>query len=68
MKDKICNELKGTLNTKPFFDVVGGCGVDTSNGKSNCMDIAGIWFNYCPFCGKKIERKYDNGVWTWWEE
>ncbi len=67
MKEKICEELKKAIKVKPFYDVVGGCGVDTSNGESPCMDAAGIWFKYCPFCGKKLYREYKNQKWTWGE-
>lgn len=65
----ICNELKNTIAQKPFFDAVGGCGVDLSNEDSQCMSTNGIWFNYCTFCGKKIIRKWvENSKWIWFEE
>lgn len=65
----MCKELKEVLNQKPFFDCVGGCGVDLSNGESQCMSSNGVWFKYCPFCGKKIiSRKTKNGSWEWFEE
>ena len=52
-----------------FFDVSGGCGIDTSLGKSNCMDSAGIWFKFCPFCGGKIHAEFKNkSYWEWWVE
>ena len=67
---KICDELSDVLKNPPFFDVVGGCGVDTSGGESPCMASAGVWFKYCPFCGRKIASKYleDEGSWEWHEE
>lgn len=66
---KICEELRAAIKKPPFFDVVGGCGVDTSGGESSCMAGSGVWFKYCPFCGRKITRtKTDNGSWTWQEE
>ncbi len=66
---KICKELKKALNNKPFFNVVGGCGVDTSNGESNCMSKSGIWFKFCPFCGSEIvQERTKDGSWTWYEK
>ncbi len=66
--EKKCKELKITLKKWPFFDVVGGCGVDLSGGDSNCMDKSGVWFNYCPFCGKKILSEYKKRKWNWYEQ
>lgn len=63
----MCKELDEALLKEPFFNCVGGCGVDTSNGNSNCMNAEGIWFKYCPFCGKKIISKFKNGSWNWKE-
>ena len=70
MKLIICEELEKALKQKPFFNCVGGCGVDTSNGENNCMASSGIWFKYCPFCGKKIisMRNVKTGSWIWYEE
>ena len=63
-----CKELAEALEQKPFFDVSGGCGVDLSEGLSNCMDASGVWFKFCPFCGKKIRRKRtQEGTWEWSE-
>ena len=71
MKGKICNELTLALvdNSTILFNVVGGCGIDTSLGKGQCMHNSGIWFKYCPFCGKKIlsSYTYETG-WKWWED
>jgi len=64
---KVCKELKEILKTAPFFNVSGGCGIDKSGGKSHCMDRSGIWFRFCPFCGKKIESWYDGTRWQWKE-
>ena len=65
----MCEELKEALKRKPFFDCVGGCGVDLSNGTSNCMGTDGAWFKYCPFCGKKIVATHTDGMsWEWHEE
>ena len=66
-----CWKLRDTLNdNKPlFFDVTGGCGIDTSLGKSNCMDSVGIWFKHCPFCGQEIHSRYNNEKMRWeWQE
>ena len=70
MRTKICKELKQALKNPIFFDCVGGCGIDMSKGKSNCMDKNGLWFKFCPFCGKKIVSEYSKklATWTWWEE
>lgn len=66
----ICSYLIEFLdeNEPITFNVVGGCGIDKSLGKESCMDSFGVWFKFCPFCGKKIVRKYENGKWDWWEE
>ena len=65
-----CDKLRSFLDdNKPIsFDIVGGCGIDTSLGKISCMGAAGFWFKYCPFCGKKIVSKFENLQWSWWEE
>ena len=34
---KICDELRDVLKRPPFFDVVGGCGMDTSRGENPYM-------------------------------
>jgi hypothetical protein len=68
MNMEVCRQLQSALLIKPFFDCCGGCGVDTSNGESNCMDGYGIWFKFCPFCGKKIIRVKTEYGWTWYEE
>lgn len=69
---KACKELINFLeNTKGItFDCVGGLGIDTSLGKEECMLTYGIWFKYCPFCGKEIISEYDNtkGCWKWFEK
>lgn len=69
MRNKICKDLEKVLKVKPFFDCVGGCGIDTSNGENPCMDAAGIWFKFCPFCGKKIVGEFNQltGMWNWSE-
>ncbi len=64
----ICKELKEAIAQKPFFEVSGGCGIDMSNGESQCMADDGIWFKYCPFCGGKIIKKDADNGWNWWEE
>ena len=64
----MCEKLEEILKLKPFFDCVGGCGVDLSNGESNCMSGNGIWFRYCPFCGKEIISENINGYWSWDEK
>ena len=48
---KVCRRLSDALKHEPFFDVVGGCGVDASGGKESCMSTYGVWFYFCPFCG-----------------
>ncbi len=70
MEENICNELTEFLdNNKPItFDCVGGCGIDLSLGNEPCMADNGVWFRYCPFCGKKIVKKFSEGAWSWWEE
>jgi hypothetical protein len=65
---KICKELKTLLKYKAFFNCVGGCGFDTSKGKHPCMDMVGMWFKYCPFCGKKIISKKTVNGWIWFED
>ena len=70
-KDRVkCMHLMDFLrNFHPyFFDVSGGCGYDTSHGENSCMSAAGIWFKYCPFCGRKIKSEYNGNKWEWWEE
>jgi hypothetical protein len=66
----VCKELKSFLEEKKpiTFDCVGGCGIDTSLGTRECMNDYGVWFKFCPFCGKKIVSKFSNGFWDWWEE
>ena len=64
----VCKELNKLLKSESFFDVSGGCGVDLSKGKSNCMDKDGIWFRYCPFCGKEIVSSYNGKHWNWEEK
>jgi len=55
-----------TLHEKLFFDVPGGCGIDTSLGESNCMDRAGLWFKFCPFCGCRIIAEFKpDSHWEW---
>lgn len=70
MEENICKELVEFLNNKPItFDCVGGCGIDISLGKESCMADNGVWFKFCPFCGKKIVNKQEDGKgWSWWEE
>lgn len=68
----MCKRLEEVLKTPPFFDVVGGCGVDVSGGESHCMSSDGVWFKFCPFCGRKIEAEWEDGSgrggrWSWWE-
>lgn len=67
-REKYCKKLKQLLKGEQFFDVSGGCGVDLSEGKSNCMVKDGIWFRYCPFCGKEIVSKYNGKHWDWREK
>jgi len=62
-----CEKLTVLLQQPSFFDVSGGCGYDTSHGKNPCMDASGIWFDFCPFCGKKIFSKFTGERWEWWE-
>lgn len=62
-----CKKLQEVLKRRPFFNCLGGIGVDTSNGNSTCMDATGIWFEYCPFCGKKIVSECKDGYWNWYE-
>lgn len=67
-----CLELAGVLEREPFFDCIGGCGVDLSMGNDPCMNSSGIWFKFCPFCGKKIVRQkvMDGNTfvkWDWYE-
>ena len=65
----MCLELQRALEKTPiFFDVPGGCGIDLSLGKNPCMGATGIWFKFCPFCGKKITSKYNGDCWEWEEE
>ena len=69
----ICAELTKFLaeNKEITFNVVGGCGIDLSLGKSPCMGSQGVWFKFCPFCGKEIIKKFDEWgtlQWDWWEE
>lgn len=64
----ICDELKNALKEKPFFNVTGGCGVDMSGGESSCMDADGIFFHFCPFCGKKILNWHNGNSWQWKEK
>jgi len=71
MNDRVkCLSLMAFLcDNKPyFFDVSGGCGYDKSHGKDNCMTASGIWFKYCPFCGRQIKSKFNGNNWEWWEE
>ena len=63
----MCKELRKALKKKPFFNVGGGCGVDLSNGQSNCMNKDGVWFKHCPFCGKEIQASYNGKHWEWKE-
>ena len=63
----ICNKLKDGIKKGVIFDVSGGCGIDLSNGKSNCMAKDGLWFKFCPFCGKEIISEYKNKRWNWYE-
>jgi len=65
---KVCRRLSDALKHEPFFDVVGGCGVDASGGKESCMSTYGVWFYFCPFCGKRIVKHYSAAGWAWWEE
>jgi len=68
---KYCQELYNALNSKPqiFFNVSGGCGVDLSLGENPCMGSSGIWFKYCPFCGREIISHFNSNkvYWDWWE-
>ena len=64
---KMCLELRKAIKNKPFFNVVGGCGVNLSNGESNCMARSGIWFECCPFCGRKIVSMRTKNGWDWKE-
>jgi len=65
----MCDDLKKLLIQSNFFDVSGGCGFDSSLGCESCMASWGIWFRYCPFCGKKlIQQKTRNNSWTWFED
>jgi len=68
VKKKMCKELSKILKNKPFFNVGGGCGVDLSNGESNCMAKDGAWFRFCPFCGKRIESYFNGNNWSWGEQ
>ena len=72
MKHQMCVKLQDALKSCPdvFFNVSGGCGVDTSLGTSHCMDAVGIWFTYCPFCGRRLISNYDETAhhWDWWED
>jgi len=65
-----CMHLTDFLNNHHscFFNVSGGCGYDMSHGKNSCMNDSGVWFKYCPFCGRKIVSKYNGNNWDWWEE
>ena len=69
----ICTKLTEFLNNNKgiTFNVVGGCGIDLSLGKSPCMGSQGVWFKFCPFCGKEIIKKFDEWgtkQWDWREE
>ena len=66
----ICIKLQEALEEHKhiFFNCVGGCGIDTSLGKNPCMGTAGLWFKFCPFCGKKIVSNFKEGHWEWHEE
>jgi hypothetical protein len=55
-------------NVPITFNVSGGCGIDLSLGKSPCMGDSGVWFKFCPFCGKEILSFYNGYYWDWWEE
>ncbi len=63
-----CEMLQNLLNQPSFFDVSGGCGYDMSHGENPCMSSTGIWFRFCPFCGKEIKNKFTGTRWIWWEE
>ncbi len=63
----MCLKLRQALKVKMMFDVSGGCGIDTSNGDSRCMDRSGLWFKFCPFCGKEIKSWRDKIGWDWEE-
>lgn len=67
---QMCEKLSVLLKYSEFFDVSGGCGFDSTHGESSCMDAVGMWFTYCPFCGKKINSQYNKKSqrWEWWEE
>ena len=64
----MCEELTNLLRQPSFFNVSGGCGYDTSHDANPCMDAAGIWFKFCPFCGFEIKSRFNGNYWEWWEE
>ena len=68
----MCKKLQSLLRQHSFFNVSGGCGYDMSYGNNPCMSNSGLWFHFCPFCGKEIVSKYkkskNGGHWTWWEK
>lgn len=72
LEKKMCKELEETLKKYPklLFNVSGGCGIDRSLGEKPCMQSYGIWFEFCPFCGRKIEKEYHKkeGYWSWKEK
>ncbi len=65
-----CQALSDALDdySAVLFDVCGGCGIDTSAGKSDCMATSGLWFKFCPFCGKRIVTWIDANGSHWREE
>lgn len=66
---KHCDELTALLLLDHTFDVVGGCGYNPSGSVGECMGDIGLWFAYCPFCGKKIiKQRTSNSSWKWFEE
>jgi len=67
-KRQMCKKLRQALKHPNLFNVSGGCGIDISLGSSPCMDSSGLWFKFCPFCGKSILSEYsEKNYWTWCE-
>jgi hypothetical protein len=64
----VCDKLTEAINKcSAVFDVVGGVGLDTSGGEESCMGHYGLWFNFCPFCGRRIAKEFRDHRWRWFE-
>ena len=63
-----CKKLAKIIEDRPdlFFNVSGGCGV--IGGTGACMSSVGIWFSFCPFCGREIVSEHIHNRWIWYEK